>query len=203
MPEAIVALGRTKRIVGRLRFESDARRQHSQFEYADEWLAAPDRFALWPGLPLREGGHYSTGKENKRSAVSECFADAAPDSWGARIDNQGDGHLCRTTVLSMRVGTDGGCHQSSTFFPRHRTTGFWRPGLFRVVRSTPPLISRSKRVSFFDVKRSVATQQASRMARAIVDGWRRALCQQGTSSSELKVYASAFEHEEMDKALND
>jgi hypothetical protein len=48
-------------------------------------MAAPDRFALSPGLPLREGGHYSTGKENKRSALSECFADAAPDSWGRAL----------------------------------------------------------------------------------------------------------------------
>lgn len=32
MPEAIVALGEAKRIVGRLRFEREGRRQHSQFE---------------------------------------------------------------------------------------------------------------------------------------------------------------------------
>ncbi|MDF2370503.1 MAG: type II toxin-antitoxin system HipA family toxin [Rhizobiaceae bacterium] len=85
MPEAIVALGEGKRVVGRLRFESDGRRQHSQFEYADEWLAASDRFALSPGLPLREGSHFSTGKENKRSALPGCFADAAPDAWGRAL----------------------------------------------------------------------------------------------------------------------
>lgn len=85
MPEAIVALGEGKRVVGRLRFESDGRRQHSQFEYADEWLAASDRFALSPGLPLREGNHFSTGKGDKRSALSGCFADAAPDAWGRAL----------------------------------------------------------------------------------------------------------------------
>lgn len=82
MPEAIVALGEGKRVVGRLRFESDGRRQHSQFEYADDWLGAPDRFALSPGLPLREGNHFSAGREDRRSALPGCFADAAPDSWG-------------------------------------------------------------------------------------------------------------------------
>jgi len=46
MPEAIVAIGEGKRVVGRLRFEADTRRQHSQFEYAEQWLAAPDCFAL-------------------------------------------------------------------------------------------------------------------------------------------------------------
>ncbi|MFQ6548547.1 type II toxin-antitoxin system HipA family toxin [Aestuariibius sp. 2305UL40-4] len=85
MPEAIVALGEGKRIVGRLRFESDGRRQHSQFEYADEWLGADDRFALSPGLPLREGSHFSSGKDDKRSALPGCFADAAPDSWGRAL----------------------------------------------------------------------------------------------------------------------
>lgn len=85
MPEAIVALGESKRVVGRLRFESDGRRQHSQFQYANEWLLAQDRFALSPGLPLREGSHYSTGRESRRSALSGCFADAAPDSWGRAL----------------------------------------------------------------------------------------------------------------------
>ena len=85
MPEAIVALGEGKRIVGRLRFESDGRRQHSQFEYDDAWLAAEDRFALAPGLPLREGSHFSSGKDDKRSALPGCFGDAAPDSWGRAL----------------------------------------------------------------------------------------------------------------------
>jgi len=85
MPEAIVALGEGKRIVGLLRFESDGRRQHSQFEYADDWLAASDRFALSPELPLREGSHFSSGREDKRSALPGCFADAAPDSWGRAL----------------------------------------------------------------------------------------------------------------------
>ena len=85
MLEAIVALGEGKRIVGRLRFESDGRRQHSQFEYDAAWLAAEDRFALAPGLPLREGSHFSSGKDDKRSALPGCFADAAPDSWGRAL----------------------------------------------------------------------------------------------------------------------
>ena len=85
MPEAIVSLGEGKRIVGRLRFESDGRRQHSQFEYDAAWLASEDRFALAPGLPPREGSHFSSGKDDKRSALPGCFADAAPDSWGRAL----------------------------------------------------------------------------------------------------------------------
>ncbi|MEZ5934836.1 MAG: type II toxin-antitoxin system HipA family toxin [Alphaproteobacteria bacterium] len=85
MPETIVALGEGKRVVGRLRFESDGRRQHSQFEYANAWLSAPDRFALSPGLTLREGSHYNSGRGDVRTALSGCFADAAPDSWGRAL----------------------------------------------------------------------------------------------------------------------
>lgn len=82
MQEAIVALGDAKRIVGRLRFESDGRRQHSHFEYDPEWLSAKDRFALSPGLRLRDGGHFASGRGDTRSALPGCFSDAAPDSWG-------------------------------------------------------------------------------------------------------------------------
>lgn len=85
MPEAIVALGEGKRIVGRLRFESDGRRQHSQFQYDADWLAAKDRFALSPGLPLQEGSHFASGKGDLRNALSGCFSDAAPDSWGRAL----------------------------------------------------------------------------------------------------------------------
>jgi serine/threonine-protein kinase HipA len=85
MPSATVALGEGKRVVGRLRFETDGRRQHSQFEYASEWLVATNRFALAPGLPLREGSHFSTGRDDRRSALPGCFADAAPDSWGRAL----------------------------------------------------------------------------------------------------------------------
>ena len=86
MPEAIVALGETKRIVGRLRFESEGRRQHSQFEYDENWLGWENAFALSPGLPLRAGGHFaSSGREDRRNALHGCFADAAPDSWGRAL----------------------------------------------------------------------------------------------------------------------
>ncbi len=85
MPDAIVALGDAKRLVGSLRFESDGRRQHSQFEYAIAWLEAADRFALSPGLPLRYGGHFAAARGERRAALPGCFQDAAPDSWGRAL----------------------------------------------------------------------------------------------------------------------
>ncbi len=85
MPEAIVALGEGKRVVGQLRFETAGRRHRSQFENAAEWLSAPDRFSLSPGLPLREGSFFGSGREDTRSALPGCFSDAAPDSWGRAL----------------------------------------------------------------------------------------------------------------------
>ena len=86
MNEAIVAIGENKRIVGRLRFEADGRRQHSQFEYYEAWLSAKDAFALSPILPLRQGGHYASGSRgDERNALHGCFSDASPDSWGRAL----------------------------------------------------------------------------------------------------------------------
>ena len=85
MPEAVVALGQAKRVIGRLRFESDGRRQHAQFEYDREWLEADDRFRLAPGLPLEAGGFFATGRGDRRNALHICFQDAAPDSWGRAL----------------------------------------------------------------------------------------------------------------------
>ena len=85
MPEATVALGQAKRVVGRLRFESDGRRQHSHFEYDRAWLEAHDRFQLAPGLPLQAGGFFASGRDDRRNALHTSFQDAAPDSWGRAL----------------------------------------------------------------------------------------------------------------------
>jgi len=86
MPEAHVALGESKRTVGKLRFETDGRRQHSQFEYAGEWISADDGFALSPSLPLGPGGHHNSARTgDPRAALPGCLADAAPDSWGRAL----------------------------------------------------------------------------------------------------------------------
>lgn len=85
MPEAVVALGQAKRVVGRLRFESDGRRQHSQFEYERAWLEADDSFRLAPSLPLQAGGFFASGRGDRRNALHNSFQDASPDSWGRAL----------------------------------------------------------------------------------------------------------------------
>ena len=85
MPAAVVALGQAKRVVGRLRFESDGRRQHSQFEHDREWLSSKDSFPLAPGLPLQTGGFFAAARSDRRRALPLCFQDAAPESWGRAL----------------------------------------------------------------------------------------------------------------------
>ena len=82
MPEAIVAIGEEIKVVGRLRFEASGRRQHTHFQYSEDWMASANRFALAPGLPLSPGHHIRSRGNARRSALPECFSDAAPDSWG-------------------------------------------------------------------------------------------------------------------------
>ncbi|MES4992575.1 HipA N-terminal domain-containing protein [Phyllobacterium sp. 22229] len=85
MPEALVALGEQKIEIGRLLFESDGRRQHSTFIYAESWLRHPQAFALSPGFPLTPVPFHASGQSDMRDALGGPFADAAPDSWGRRL----------------------------------------------------------------------------------------------------------------------
>jgi len=115
MPEAIVALGESKRLVGRVRFETDGRRQHSQFEYDPDWLSAGDAFALSPGLPLRGGGHFSAaGRDDTRSALPGCFGDAAPDSWGRALMTRALGN--GLSEFDYLVSTDDQTRQGALRF---------------------------------------------------------------------------------------
>ncbi len=62
------------RLVGRL--HSDGRSPAVSFEYAAEWLAGPDVFALDPtSLPLRPGAHHAP-------SLPGVLHDCGPDRWG-------------------------------------------------------------------------------------------------------------------------
>ena len=129
MPEAIVALGEAKRVVGRLHFESDGRRQHSRFEYDREWLEAGDRFRLAPGLPLRDGGFFAAGRGDWRNALHACFRDAAPDSWGRALMTRAlGGGLTEFDYLTL-----------SDDRTRHGALRFLDDGLEPLSRLSPPV----------------------------------------------------------------
>jgi len=79
-----VYLGEGARPVGTLRFEAQGARQSAGFEYHPDWLAAPDRFALEPGLPLVSGMQFHQ-QVRDGSLFHGAIADTEPDGWGRRV----------------------------------------------------------------------------------------------------------------------
>lgn len=65
-------------LVGKLWARSKGNRQTSSFEYASEWIARDDSFALAPDLPLSTGQFHNEGLFN-------AFTDPAPDRWGRNL----------------------------------------------------------------------------------------------------------------------
>src|SRR5580698_6046574 len=80
-----VYVGEAGRRVGRLRFDSQGARQSAAFEYDREWLAASDRFALEPNLPLAAGPQFHKSPTREASAFHGAIADTEPDGWARRV----------------------------------------------------------------------------------------------------------------------
>jgi serine/threonine-protein kinase HipA len=80
-----VFLGDANRRVGALRFDSQGARQNAAFEYDREWLAASDRFALEPDLPLVAGAQFHKPPSREASIFHGAIADTEPDGWARRV----------------------------------------------------------------------------------------------------------------------
>jgi serine/threonine-protein kinase HipA len=79
-----VCLGNAGRLVGEVRHDRHGARESAAFAYAAEWLAAADRFALDPSLPLVPGFQF-----HHRSGDGPIFhaalAETEPDGWGRKV----------------------------------------------------------------------------------------------------------------------
>jgi serine/threonine-protein kinase HipA len=80
-----VFLGDAGRRVGTLRFDSQGARQSAAFEYNRQWLAASDRFALEPDLPLVTGPQFHKPPRRDASIFHGAIADTEPDGWARRV----------------------------------------------------------------------------------------------------------------------
>jgi serine/threonine-protein kinase HipA len=80
-----VVLGDANRRVGTLRFDSQGARQSAAFEYDRDWLAASDRFALEPDLPLVTGAQFHKPPRREASIFHGAIADTEPDGWARRV----------------------------------------------------------------------------------------------------------------------
>ena len=64
--------------VGKLWFHNRKGRESASFEYDNNWLNDPERFALEPALQLMEGSYHTKDKQLLFGAIG----DSAPDRWG-------------------------------------------------------------------------------------------------------------------------
>jgi len=78
------ALGENARDLGTLRFDAQGARESVAFEYDALWLAAADRFAIDPGLPLVTGPQFHR-RERGGSVFHGAIADTEPDGWARRV----------------------------------------------------------------------------------------------------------------------
>jgi len=79
-----VFLGNDARLVGTLHYDQSGAREHAAFTYDDAWLAAPDRFALEPNLPLVAGAQFRR-RVAEGSVFPAAIADTEPDGWSRRV----------------------------------------------------------------------------------------------------------------------
>ena len=79
-----VFLGESPAHVGVIHHNSQGARESAAFEYAAEWLASPDGFALAPDLRLVAGPQFHK-KTRDGSVFHDPIADTEPDGWGKNI----------------------------------------------------------------------------------------------------------------------
>src|SRR5665213_3979769 len=79
-----VCVGDEGRLVGTLLYDQNGAREHAAFVYDETWLAAADRFALEPNLPLVTGTQFHR-KAPEGSVFHAAIADTEPDGWGRRV----------------------------------------------------------------------------------------------------------------------
>ncbi len=101
-----VYVGHEARLVGTLYYEQNGARERAAFAYEATWLAAPDRFALEPNLPLVAGLQFH--RKGEGSVFPAAIADTEPDGWGRRVILRD--HAKRRQA-ARRKGTEAGMAQ--------------------------------------------------------------------------------------------
>lgn len=79
-----IRLGEQAQSLGVLRYDQQGARESSAFEYDAAWLAAADRFAIEPGLPLLTGPQFHR-RTRDGSVFHAAIADTEPDGWARRV----------------------------------------------------------------------------------------------------------------------
>src|SRR3977135_4203360 len=72
------------------------------FEYADEWLANPDRFSIEPALALTRG----VFPPPVGQSVFGAIGDSAPDTWGRRLMQRFERRQAQREARAVRTLTE-------------------------------------------------------------------------------------------------
>ena len=94
-----ISLGGEDISVGRLWFHVRKGRESASFEYDNNWLKHPEKFALEPALKLTEGAfHTQTGL-----SVFGSIGDSAPDRWGRVLIRRNETANARSRKTTPRT----------------------------------------------------------------------------------------------------
>ena len=132
-------------LVGTLWARSSKGRQSASFEYHDDWLKNPVRFALEPALTVGKGP-YHTGAER---SLFGGIGDSAPDRWGRILIQREEARRAREenratrtlTEIDYLLGVSDVARQGALRFSREQGGPFLAPG---DVTQIPPLIRLPK-----------------------------------------------------------
>ncbi len=85
-------------LVGRLWTRHSKGRESASFEYDENWLKSPRRFALEPALMLGEGQHHTPATHSLFGAIG----DSAPDRWGRALIQHEEQRKARAENRALR-----------------------------------------------------------------------------------------------------
>jgi serine/threonine-protein kinase HipA len=100
--EVHIDLDGRARQVGTLRRNRARGAETVIFEYASEWLADPDCFAIEPSLPVTRGGFAPPAHR----AMFPSIGDSAPDTWGRRLMQRAERRLAQREKRALRTLTE-------------------------------------------------------------------------------------------------
>lgn len=143
-----IELGEKTHKVGKLWFRQRGARQSASFEYEQDWLKHPEKFALDPALQLTEGTFHTASDQILFGAIG----DSAPDRWGRALMRRAEsarakseGETTRTlSEVDYLLGVNDEARQGALRFSLEDGGPYLTP---KDKESIPPLIDLPRLLS--------------------------------------------------------
>lgn len=143
-----IQLGEKTLKIGKLWFHQRGARQSASFEYDQNWLKHPEKFALDPALQLTKGAFHTSPEQKLFGAIG----DSAPDRWGRLLMRRSESAHTKNVVEKIRtltemdylLGVNDESRQGALRFSFEDNGPYLTP---REKKSIPPLIDLPKLLS--------------------------------------------------------